>query len=483
MTPPRQHQTITLAALTAAGMAYAIQQTLVIPALPALQRDLHTSYTWVTWVLTGFLLSSSALTPLLGRLGDQHGKERLLVISLAIFLAGTIGAACAWNIGSLIGFRVLQGTGGAVFPLSFAIIADEFPRERVGLAMGLVSAVLGAGGGLALVASGLIVDHLSWRWLFVIGAIVVAIALALVVRFVPESPVKTPSRLDIPGALLLAAGLTSMLVALSEGQNWGWTSAPVLGLFLVAAVLLGIFAVVEVRVPAPMVDMHMMARRPVLFTNLTAVVAGFAMFGAFVLIPGFVETPDGLSASVAAKVPYGFGASATKAGLYLLPGSLMTLVAGPLAGIMGRRMGSRWPLALGMLLVAIGAASFAMFHDHAWQIVAGMIVLGTGIGFAFAAMPKLISDAVDQTETGVANGMNTVMRSVGGVVGGQVGAALVSSWVIAGTTVPAVTGYTAAFWVSAVAALAGVGIALLIAPGRRARARATEAVRATAGSS
>jgi EmrB/QacA subfamily drug resistance transporter len=483
MAPPRQHQNITLAALTAAGMAYAIQQTLVIPALPALQRDLHTTETWVTWVLTGFLLSSSALTPLLGRLGDQHGKERLLVISLAVFLAGTIGAAFAWNIGSLIGFRVLQGTGGAVFPLSFAIIADEFPRERVGLAMGLVSAVLGAGGGLALVASGLIVDHLSWRWLFIIGAIVVALALVLVVRFVPESPVKTPSRLDLPGALLLAAGLCSLLVALSEGQSWGWTSARVLGLFLLAAVLIAVFAFVELRVPAPMVDMHMMARRPVLFTNLTAVVAGFAMFGAFVLIPGFVETPDGLSAATAARVPYGFGASATTAGLYLLPGSLMTLLAGPAAGILGRRVGSRWPLALGMLLVAVGAASFAAFHDHPWQIVAGMVVLGTGVGFAFAAMPKLISDAVDASETGVANGMNTVMRSVGGVVGGQVGAALVSSWVIAGTAVPAETGYTAAFAVSAVAALAGVGIALLIAPGRRERAAAAEAIRATAGSS
>jgi MFS family permease len=160
----------------------------------------------------------------------------------------------------------------------------------------------------------------------------------------------------------------------------------------------------------------------------------------------------------------------------------MTLVAGPLAGIFGRRVGSRWPLALGMLLVAIGAASFAAFHDHPWQIVAGMIVLGTGVGFAFAAMPKLISDAVDPSETGVANGMNTVMRSVGGVVGGQVGAALVSTWLIAGTAVPAETGYTAAFWVSAVAALAGVGIALLIAPGRRERAAAAETVRATAGS-
>jgi MFS family permease len=130
--PVLQHYNVTLGVLVVAGIALALQQTLVIPALPALQRDLHTSTAWATWLLTAFLLSASVLTPLLGKLGDQHGKERLLVISLSIFLVGSIGGIFAWNIGSLIACRVIQGAGGAVFPLSFAIIKDEFPEERMG---------------------------------------------------------------------------------------------------------------------------------------------------------------------------------------------------------------------------------------------------------------------------------------------------------------------------------------------------------------
>src|SRR5712691_5185729 len=180
---------------------------MVIPALPALREELHTTTGWVTWLLTGFLLTASVATPLLGKLGDQYGKERLLVIALSIFFLGCLGAAVAQNIWMLIAFRMLQGTGGAVFPLSFSIIKDEFPPEKVGVGVGVVSSVFAVGGGLGLVLSGLIVDHLSWRWLFVIGAAGIGIALVLVRLFVLDSPIKTPSRLDAVGAVLLSLGL------------------------------------------------------------------------------------------------------------------------------------------------------------------------------------------------------------------------------------------------------------------------------------
>src|SRR5215211_6953729 len=298
MQPERQHYNVTLAILTLAGIAFALQQTMVIPALPTLQRELNTTTTWVTWVLTVFLLVASVATPILGKLGDQYGKERLLVISLCLFLAGSIGAALAWNIWALIGWRALQGCGAAVFPLSYGIIRDEFPPEKVGVAIGLVSAVFGIGGGFGIVLSGVIVDNASWRWLFVVGAIGIAAAVVLVWRFVPESPIKTPSRVDFVGATLLSAGLISMLVALTEGENWGWTSSRTLGLGAIAAILLLVWVFAELRVPEPMVDMRMLARREVLFTNLTALVAGFAMFGSFVLVPNFVEIPHGLPRSV-----------------------------------------------------------------------------------------------------------------------------------------------------------------------------------------
>jgi EmrB/QacA subfamily drug resistance transporter len=463
----RQHHDVTLAILTLAGIAFALQQTMVIPALPTLQRELHTTTTWVTWVLTVFLLVASVATPILGKLGDQYGKERLLVISLTIFLAGSIGAAAAWNIWALIAWRAVQGAGAAVFPLSYGIIRDEFPREKVGVAIGLVSAVFGIGGGFGIVLSGLIVDHVSWRWLFIVGAAGIAAAVVLVHRFVPESPIKTPSSVDLVGATLLSGGLIALLLALTEGEHWGWTSARILTLAGAACALLVAWGAAELRVREPMVDMRMLAVRQVLFTNLTALIAGFAMFGAFVLVPNFVETPHGLSSSVQRLVHFGFDASATKAGLYLLPSSVALLFAGPVAGLIGRRVSSKWPLAAGLALVAIAAGSLARWNDEPWQILVAMPILGAGIGFAFAAMATLITEAVRPSETGIATGMNTVMRTVGGVVGGQMGAALLAAHTIKGTNgVPSVVGFEVAFGISAGAALVGAGVAVFVTPPR-----------------
>jgi EmrB/QacA subfamily drug resistance transporter len=462
----RSRDNVVLGVLTFAGISYALQQTMVLPALPALQRDFHTTTAWVTWLYTAFLLTASVATPLLGKLGDQYGKERVLVISLALFFLGSVAAIAAPDIWTLIGARAVQGAGGAVFPLSFAIIRDEFPREKVGVAVGIVSSVFAVGGGFGLVFSGLIVDHLSWRYLFVVGAAGIGLALVLVQLFVPESPIKTPSRVDVPGGVLLSAGLIALLLALTEGDTWGWVSGRVLGLFLAALVALTVWVLVELRVAEPMVDMRMLAERTVLLTNVNALVIGFALFGAFVLVPNFVETPNGLSRATASLVHYGFHASVTKAGLYLLPSSITLLFAGPLTGLIGRRTGFKWPLSAGLGLTAASSASFAMWHDHPWQILAAMPFLGVGVGFAFAAMATLIAEAVKPTETGVATGMNTVMRTIGGVIGGQIGAALLSAYTLDHTTLPAVTGFEIAFAVGAAAALIGAAVAAFVTPTR-----------------
>jgi MFS family permease len=215
-----------------------------------------------------------------------------------------------------------------------------------------------------------------------------------------------------------------------------------------------------------MVDMHVFVYRPVLLTNIDALITGFAMFGTFVLIPNFVEMPHNAPAAVRDLVHYGFGASATKAGLYLLPSSLTLLFAGPLAGLIGKRVGFKWPLAAGMLLAGAAAGSFALWHDHPWQVLAAMPFLGIGVGFAFAAMATLITESVKRTETGIATGMNTVMRTVGGVIGGQVGAAILSANVIPHTHVPTGNAFGVAFGISAAAAFVGVVVAVFVTPPR-----------------
>jgi EmrB/QacA subfamily drug resistance transporter len=437
----RQHYGITLAVLATAALAYAVSQTMVAPALPAIQKDLNTTTTGVTWVLTIYLLTASIATPILGRLGDMFGKERVLVLVLCMFALGSIVAGLSHSIGVLVAGRAIQGFAGAVFPLSFGIIRDEFPPERVAQGIGLISATFGIGGGIGLVAAGVIVDHLSYEWIFWIGLIVTVIAIVCTLLFVPESPIKVPAKIDWIGAALLSVGLGTLLLGISEGPRWGWTSARILGLFAVAAGSLIAWVRFELRVPAPLVDMRMMRRRPVWTTNVTALLVGFGMFGSFILIPQFVQAPPGAG--------YGFNATVTEAGLILLPATAVMLFAGPLSGWLGARVGSRLPLLIGTALAAAAFTLIALAHDHRWELYIGTALMGAGIGFAFAAMANLIVEAVDPTETGVATGMNTIMRTVGGSLGGQISATIVSAHVIAGTHIAKESGYTAAFLLSA----------------------------------
>ena len=222
--PVRQHYNLTLGVLVVSALAFALTQTMVAPALPAIQQELGTSATEVTWVLTVFLLTASIATPIVGRLGDMFGKERVLLAVLGVFAVGSLVAALSHSIEMLIAGRAIQGVAGAIFPLSFGIIRDEFPRERVATAIGLISATFGIGGGAGLVLSGVIVDNLSYEWIFWLGLIVIAIAAVATYFFVPESPVKTPAKIDWAGAALLSGALGSLLLGVSQGNNWGWSS-------------------------------------------------------------------------------------------------------------------------------------------------------------------------------------------------------------------------------------------------------------------
>jgi EmrB/QacA subfamily drug resistance transporter len=442
---PRQHYGLTLAVLALAALAFALSQTMVAPALPEIQRDLGASTTQVTWVLTVYLLTASVATPVLGRLGDIFGKERVLVLVLAVFGVGSLIAALSHSIEVLIVGRAVQGAGGAVFPLAFGIIRDEFPRERVATGIGLISATFGIGGGGGLVLSGVIVDNLSYEWLFWLGLVVVAVALVATHLFVPESPIKTPARIDWAGAALLSAGLTCLLIGVSYGNDWGWGSPRVLALFLAALVVLTAWTRFELTAPEPLVDMQMMRLRGVWSTNLTGLLIGFGMFGSFILIPQLVQLPE--------STGYGFGATVTEAGLFLLPSAAVMLVAGPLAGVLANRFGSRLPLLIGTLLAAASFALLALAHDERWHIYLTGVLLGVGLGFSFASMANLIVEAVPPSQTGVATAMNTIMRTIGGSLGGQIAASIVAGHLIAGTQLPAESGFTEAFTISAVVVL------------------------------
>ncbi|HEY5318267.1 MAG TPA: MFS transporter, partial [Solirubrobacteraceae bacterium] len=250
MTEPhseRAHPNITLAVLALAGAAYAALSSTVIPALPSIQHSLHASENGVTWLLTGYLLSASVGTSILGRLGDMYGKERVLLLTLVILAGGTLLGALSTSLPVMIAARVIQGAGGGIFPLAFGIVRDEFPRERVAGSIGILSSILGVGAGAGIVLAGLIIEHLSYHWLYWVPLVVIVISAVCTWRFVPESPVRVPGRINWLAAVLMSIGISVILVAVSETITWGWGSAKTIGLIAVGAVICAVWVIVEVR--------------------------------------------------------------------------------------------------------------------------------------------------------------------------------------------------------------------------------------------
>ena len=301
---------LTFAVLAVSVSSFSLLQSLIVPVLTTIEREFNTDQNTVTWVLTAYLLSASIATPLLGRIGDVVGKTRMLVICLFALAVGSLLAALAPTIGWLIFARVVQGLGGGVLPLAFGIARDEFEGE-VTRALSVLASLTAVGFGFGIVIAGPIVDVTGYQGLFLLPMVATIVAGTAALLFIPESPVRTPARLPLVPAVLLAIWLIALLLALSEGNQWGWTSPRILALFGAALVGTAAWVLVERRVPVPMIDMNMMRLRGIWTTNAVAGLVGFGMFASFGFLPQFLQTPEAAG--------YGFGATISESGWLLLP--------------------------------------------------------------------------------------------------------------------------------------------------------------------
>jgi predicted MFS family arabinose efflux permease len=386
------------------------------------------------------------------------GKKKTLVWVLVVLALGTMLAAVATNIGVMLAARVIQGAGGAVLPLAFGIVRDEFPREKVSSAVGTTAALLAVGSGMGIVIAGPIVDVLDYHFLFWIPLVMVVGAAAAAYFFVPESENTMPGRINVLAALLLAGWLVTLLVGVSQGSAWGWTSARTLGLLAASVVLIVAWVRCEVRSSNPLIDMKMMRIPAIWTTNLVAFLFGAGMYSVMAFLPEFLQTDPSHG--------YGFGASITASGLFLLPMTVVMFFSGLRSGPMAERWGSKLVLVLGSGLSVIPYALLAFAHDQRWEIYAVSALLGGGLGFAFAAMSNIIVESAPATQTGVASGMNANIRTIGG----SFGAAITSMVILAGTptgTLPKESGYTHGFLLLLGTAIFATGAALLIPANRR----------------
>jgi MFS family permease len=451
-TAPTGRRRLTFAVLAVAVSSFSLLQSLIVPVLTTIEREFNTDQNTVTWVLTAYLLSASIATPLLGRIGDVVGKTRMLVICLFALAVGSLLAALAPSIGWLIFARVVQGAGGGVLPLAFGIARDEFEGE-VTKALSVLASLTAVGFGFGIVIAGPIVDLMGYQGLFWLPMLATSLAATAALLFIPESPVRTPARLPLLPAVLLAIWLVALLLALSEGNQWGWTSPRILALFAAALMGTSAWIIVERRAPVPMIDMDMMRLRGVWTTNAVAGLVGFGMFAAFGFLPQFLQTPE--------EAGYGFGASISESGWLMLPSAVMSFVVGFTTATLIRRFGARAVIVTGALTMSLTFFSIAMWHDSTWQLYLSTTAQGFGSGLVFSSLAGVVIASVPPEQTGVASGMNANIRTIGGSVGAAVMAGIVTAK-HGPAGFPAESGYTIGFVVLGCCMLLAAAAACLI---------------------
>ncbi|WP_329164023.1 MFS transporter [Streptomyces sp. NBC_01717] len=442
--------------LAFAGITVAVMQTLLVPVIKDLPALLHTDPSNATWVMTATLLAGAVATPIMGRLGDLYGKRKMLLTSLAVMVIGSLICAFTDQLVVMIAGRALQGFAMGAIPLGIGIMRDELPREKLGSAMALMSSSIGVGGGLALPAAALVAQHADWHTLFFGAAGLGVLSMVLTVLAVPETSLRAPGRFDLPGALGLSLGLVCLLLPITKGSDWGWTSATTLGLIAASLLILVLWGLFELRSPAPLVDLRTSARREVLLTNLTSVMVGVAFYAVSLVLPQLLQLP--------ASTGYGLGQSMVVAGLCVAPLGLTMMFVAPLYARLSARRGPKVSLMLGMLIIAIGYGAGLGLMSAAWQTVMIAVVLGAGIGLAYSSLPALIIGAVDPSETGAANGLNTLMRSIGTSVSSAViGMVLANTSVRMGPVqVPSMEGFRTSFMIATGAVLIGLVLAAFL---------------------
>lgn len=409
-----------IAALAAAGIAVSMAQTLVIPIVGSLPEMLNATASDTSWALTATLLTGAVSTPVLGRLADVYGKKRIMLIALIPFIVGSIVCALSFNVIPMIVGRALQGLATGMIPVGISLLHDVLPREKVGSAIALMSSSLGVGGALGLPVSAAVIQIADWRVLFWAIGIVGVLVVAAIWWLVPvREPAGYEHGFDYVGTAGLAAGLVSLLLAVSKGSEWGWGSPLTIGLLVGAVIVLLLWGWWELRRRGPLVDLRATAKPVVLLTNLASLLVGFSMYVQSLILPQVMQ--------LSTETGYGHGLSVLMMGLLMAPAGLaMMLVASPGAAST-RRWGAKVTLIIGSLAMAVGYAGSAMATGSLWGMVIASIITSAGTGFAFGSMPALIMANVPVNEKAASNGFNSLMRALGTTIAAAVVGGILAS--------------------------------------------------------
>jgi MFS family permease len=424
-------------------------QIMVVPIVRDIGVSLGASMSTVNWVVTANLLAAAVFTPLFGSLGDLRGRRPVLIGVLVTVLVGSLVAATTHQLALLLVGRALQGVSYSIFPLAIGLLRDELPPRKLTGAMAVVSGMLAVGGGVALVATGLLTENGGdYRRVFWLASVLSAIGLIGAWLVIPARRPAVEGRVDWVGGMILGVALVLLLIPLSQGNRWGWGSSSVIGMLIGSLITFTVFVLTERRLGRPLVSTRMLTHKPIVVANIAGLFLGASMFIGFLGTTSLVETP----ASIAG---YGFGATVLMASLlYLLPGSLSGVVTAPLAGKLVARSGGKTTLVAAMLMTTAGFAFMAVFHRSSWQVIAGTFTVMTGVTFGYAALPALLVEHVPPAETGIANSVNSIARTIGSSLASAFVVMLLTSNLIPGIPValPHQSQYVITFAVGAIGA-------------------------------
>ena len=457
-----------IAGLSVVVLTVAVLQTAVVPVLGIIADQLDASTVAVSWAVTANLLAAAAATPLIGRLADLHSKKRVLLIVLGVVLAGSVLAATTSSLALLIVGRVLQAASFALYPIGISILREELSEERMVSSMSVLSGMLGFGGGTGLVVVGLLMNHgANYHRVFWLTTAFTVLVIAIVVFVVPARPRSTSGTIDWLGAAGLGTGLSAILLAITQGNSWGWTSPWTLGCAACGVLVLVGWWLWERRAKQPLVSTRMLTRRPIMLTNLATIFVGMGLYFAFLGLTLFVQIPREVAG-------YGFGATVLEASvIYLLPGAVTGFLVALISGRFIDRFGARPVLVIAAAAGITGFLFIAFAHSAPWQVIAAGILANAYISLGYGALPALIVSEVAAGETGVATSMNAIARTIGSSVAAALVAVLLAR-TINGTSLAMESSFVAIF----IAGASTAGLAMILIALSRVQARGIDTVEA-----
>jgi EmrB/QacA subfamily drug resistance transporter len=447
----------TLAAVSFGLFMIMLDNTVVNVALPSIERDLHMSISGLEWVVTGYALVFAALLITGGKLADMFGRRRIFIVGLVIFTLASLACGLAPNAGFLIGARGVQGIGAALMnPATLSIITATFPPRQRGQAIGIWAGVSALALAIGPLVGGLIVDHISWNWIFFVNVPVGILAIVVSQLVIRESrDTSHEQSIDLPGLLTSGLALFALSYALIEGNTLGWTSAEVLGLFVAAAVLFVSFVLLERHQRLPMLDLSLFKIGSFAGANIVALLVSLGMFGVFFFVSLFVQNI--------------LGYSPTQAGAIFLPMTVLVILVAPMAGKLSDRVGSRWLMGIGMTLLSLSLLLYQRvgIGSDFWTLLPALVLGGIGMAMTMSPMTSAAMGSVPVDKAGVGSGVLNSFRQVGGSLGIALMGAIVASHIHAPPASPLarqefVNGLHAALAVSAAITFLGAVVAVVL---------------------